>query len=65
MSTEEQRRALFALREALRLCEDAKIYVVPFDDYDGYVCAIELHDNYQFGTLSVSTVEDILQRNPE
>lgn len=27
MITEEQRRALFALREALRLCEAAKVWV--------------------------------------
>lgn len=65
MITEEQRRALFALREALRLCEQARIYVSPQDDYDGYRCVLEVGGHDSFGQLTVADIDAVLQEHPE
>lgn len=65
MITEAQRRALFALREALHLCEEAKIYISPEDDYDGYRCVLEIDGHDSWGQLQVSDVDRVLAEHPE
>lgn len=60
MITEAQRRALFALREALHLCDEAGIYISPENDYDGYRRVLEIG-----GQLQVSDVDRVLAEHPE
>lgn len=68
--TEEQRRALFALREALRLCESAGLTicgtqdesVAVYDENAGHVCQILASDDCN---LRVQDVDRILEANPE
>lgn len=71
MITEEQRRALFALREALRLCECAGVMIqarenrlgsddqqqeISFGQYFKYT-----HDSF----LNAEDIEAVLQEHPE
>lgn len=60
MITEEQRRALFALREALRLCEGADLWAVGILDY-------HLSVEQGGGTirLSAADIDRLLAEHPE
>jgi len=65
MITEAQRRALFALREALRLCDETRIFISPGDDYDAYRCGLEVDGHEGYGQLQVSDVEACLREHPD
>lgn len=66
MITEEQRRALFALREALRLCEGAGVEVVCQEVLDN---GIEVNFGNSvwpcFGSLLASDLSKLLAEHPE
>ena len=63
--TEEQRRALFALREALRLCEGARVRVESHGGYDGEcILHFELNRDKWFAICS-EQVDEFLALYPE
>lgn len=67
MITESQRRALFALREALHLCEAAEVYLYP-QDRDGRHCLTIESTSFSEDAFSKVTTEDvdsILRHCPE
>lgn len=65
MITEEQRRALFALREALRLCECAMIRVEAVPGYEGEQCLqFELNRESWFA-IRAEQVDEFLAEYPE
>lgn len=63
MITEEQRRALFALREALRLCEDARICIDGQDIYIFHV--VSGWETPCGGSLCSTDVAHLLAEHPE
>lgn len=70
MITEEQRRALFALREALRLCEGADVLIQAreCDIGDEHQQEITVGEQWYYTHKSFLSVEDIdivLQEHPE
>lgn len=65
MITEEQRRALFALREALRLCEQAQIGVTMSQGYDCLETQINIGQNWHFGDMRAIDIDAVLQEHPE
>lgn len=65
MITEEQRRALFALREALHLCEVSKVRVESTPGYGGEQClSIELNRESWFA-FRAEHVDEFLAEHPE
>lgn len=62
MITEEQRRALFALREALRLCECANVHVIAWRGLALVGAGPRPHDS---DNLDSSDVNAFLEEHPE
>ena len=68
MITEEQRRALFALREALRLCEGAGVEVHPCqDNWVGVspIGGVEFFLCSESDVLLPSDIDRLLAEHPE
>lgn len=65
MITEAQRRALFALREALHLCESEEI-VVRKDRHNGIVIEVDAKSMWPcFNDLRSSDVRKLIAQYPE
>lgn len=65
MISEEQRRALFALREALHLCEVAEV-VVRNDSFNGIVIEVDSKSMWPcFNDLRSSDVRKLIAQYPE
>lgn len=65
MITEEQRRALFALREALHLCEGADIFISPAVEGIRIGGAEGGTLGYFDEGLRPSNIDAVLQEHPE
>lgn len=70
MITEEQRRALFALREALHLCEGAGVEVVAdaHQNWGELIIHVAGVTNLPLDTgdmLTVADIDAVLQEHPE
>lgn len=64
MITEEQRRALFALREALRLCEGAGVSIIN-DENNGIQVNVGRGEWPCFHSLVESDLTKLLREYPE
>jgi hypothetical protein len=66
MLTEEQRRALHALREALRLCEGADVHLYSgMGQGTGYTYVHIGFDDFNDGEFKASDVDCLLAEHPE
>ncbi|MNE82637.1 hypothetical protein D3C81_773740 [compost metagenome] len=70
MITEEQRRALFALREALHLCEAAGVLIQARESHigDEHQQEITVGDNWHYtreSFLRAENVDAVLAEHPE
>ena len=70
MITEAQRRALFALREALRLCDAAQVLIqareCSLGDFNQQEIAVG--DNYHYTSesfLSAENIDTVLEAHPD
>ena len=65
MITEAQRRALFALREALHLCEGAHVRVYMSPGYDCLETAIDFDRSQHFGDMRAEDITAVIAEHPE
>lgn len=66
MITEPQRRALFALREALHLCEGAGVVIGNYSEHGLALGEVSLSEQYYFDSyVGVGDVENLLAEHPE
>lgn len=64
--TEEQRRALFALREALRLCEAADVHLYTWNHGGSAETCLQLgRDDLNDDEFAVEDVDRLLSEHPE